>query len=208
MRVRFQENYYFISIRGESARDKVARCRFSGEMQKTGKPAAHSQQAPVALSCLLLRRSELRPACTCGSRDPLFACRREFFVWVSGSQAVCWLRPFGLCPPFFLREADSLPSRQRTTCAARLETELPKAASAAVNRWTSCCALRVLSSNALTTPDKFPIGSPSNQDHSKARRTSFVSRRQSPLQFRYGNPFIRAQRSWGSAAFIIPRPAA
>lgn len=28
----------------------------------------------LALSCLLLRRSELRPACTCGSPDSLFAC--------------------------------------------------------------------------------------------------------------------------------------
>jgi hypothetical protein len=34
-----------------------------------------------------------------------------------------------------------------------------------------------------------------------------VYRRQSPLQFRYGNSFSEAQRSWRSAAFIIPRRA-
>jgi hypothetical protein len=41
------------------------------------------------------------------------------------------------------------------------EFELSKAASAAVKRWTSCCALLGSFFKCPTTPDKFPIGSPS-----------------------------------------------
>jgi hypothetical protein len=44
------------------------------------------------------------------------------------------------------------------------ELELPKAASAAVKRWTSCCALASSFFNCPATPDKFPIGSPSAMD--------------------------------------------
>jgi hypothetical protein len=44
------------------------------------------------------------------------------------------------------------------------ECELPKAASAALNRWTSCFALFSSFFKCPTTPDKFPIGSPSTQN--------------------------------------------
>ncbi len=48
------------------------------------------------------------------------------------------------------------------------ECELPKAVSAAVNRWTSCCALPSSIFNSPTTPDLFAIGLKETRGERKA----------------------------------------